>query len=253
MERSIETYIERIVSDLDCSLKEKRDLAEELTGHLDMLVEEYENKGFDKEKASALAIKEFGDPEIIKEGLEHSVAPEKKVIHKIGMVLFGIYAAAVLGQLIVFRLMYLIFSNDPYNRYFSIPQGTSGFFNLKAWEWNTNIVPFHSIYTYITGAQNFNLNIVIDNTLGNILIFIPLGIFLMLLFRRFNTIGKVAMAAFVLTVSIEITQFFLRVGRFDVDDIILNTLGAVIGAVIYRIAFQTYRFAKTSLSQGISG
>ena len=250
--QSIKTYIERIVIDLDCSPKEKRELNEELSGHLLMLVEEYQNKGFDKEKASALAIEEFGDAEITKEGLENSVMPEKKLLHKVGLLFFAVYSAVILWQLVIFRVIYNIVNKESYNNYFFIPDGANGFFNADVWKMNTNIIPFQSTYNYIAGVQNYNLNIIIENTLGNIAIFILLGILLAMLFRRFNTIGKVVMAGFILTVSIELTQFFLQIGRFDIDDIILNTAGAILGFTIYKISFKTFRFAKSLMTKEIA-
>jgi glycopeptide antibiotics resistance protein len=77
------------------------------------------------------------------------------------------------------------------------------------------------------------------NTLGNVVLFLPLGILLPLLFPGFRSLGRVALLAAFLSLSIETIQFFSAfIGNFravDIDDVLLNTLGACVGFVIYRL------------------
>ena len=75
---------------------------------------------------------------------------------------------------------------------------------------------------YINGTNTPYLSNIIDNTLGNILIFLPLGIFLPLLFKKYSKFTKVIIASTVISFSIEFLQIALRLGQFDIDDIILN-------------------------------
>jgi glycopeptide antibiotics resistance protein len=81
------------------------------------------------------------------------------------------------------------------------------------------------------------------NTLGNLALFLPLGILLPLLFPGFRSLGRVALLAVFLSLSIETIQFFSAfIGNFravDIDDVLLNTLGACVGFVIYRVASRT--------------
>ena len=51
------------------------------------------------------------------------------------------------------------------------------------------------------------------------------------------------LVGFFISLLIEMTQLAFNVGSFDVDDLILNTLGAVTGAVLYT-AVQSYRIKK---------
>lgn len=68
--------------------------------------------------------------------------------------------------------------------------------------------------------------------LGNIIMFLPFGFFPALLFRHF-TWRRALLAAFCVTLFIEVTQLF--VGRtFDIDDLMLNTLGAFAGFLVQR-------------------
>jgi glycopeptide antibiotics resistance protein len=77
----------------------------------------------------------------------------------------------------------------------------------------------------------------LQNLFGNIIMFIPLGIFLPVLSYRFRSLAQVTMFAFISSASIETAQFIerqLEVSyRFvDIDDVILNTSGAILGFVL---------------------
>jgi glycopeptide antibiotics resistance protein len=80
-----------------------------------------------------------------------------------------------------------------------------------------------------------------QNLFGNIILFIPLGIFLPILSYRYRSIATVVICAFICSVSIETVQFIERqfeIYRFvDIDDVILNTLGAILGFVIINNLF----------------
>ncbi|MCR4566902.1 MAG: VanZ family protein [Pseudobutyrivibrio sp.] len=70
------------------------------------------------------------------------------------------------------------------------------------------------------------------NVIGNISMFIPVGIVWPVCFKELNSISKVTLAGFVYTLLIEISQLPLE-RVTDVDDLILNTTGTFIGALIY--------------------
>lgn len=89
-----------------------------------------------------------------------------------------------------------------------------------------NFVPFKEIFRYDIGSAKF-----IKNIVGNIIMFIPYGFFAsyFLKNRKFSTIGILAI---IVSLTIEIVQ--LNIGRvFDIDDVILNTIGAIIGYLLY--------------------
>jgi len=73
------------------------------------------------------------------------------------------------------------------------------------------------------------------DVLGNLLIFIPLGLFLGLLAPRWSPIGIFASFALA-SLALESAQWALAVGSFDVTDIIMNTLGGIIGFVLLALA-----------------
>ena len=92
-----------------------------------------------------------------------------------------------------------------------------------------NFIPFKEIFRYPIGSSNF-----IKNVIGNITLFIPFGFF-----SSYYLKNKKMLTPFILSLitslTIESVQFYI--GRvFDIDDIILNTLGGIIGFLCY-IAF----------------
>ena len=70
------------------------------------------------------------------------------------------------------------------------------------------------------------------DTALNVLLFIPMGFFLALLYERFDSIGKVAAAGFLLSLSVELVQMF-GFGATDINDLITNTLGSCLGYGVY--------------------
>ena len=69
----------------------------------------------------------------------------------------------------------------------------------------------------------------------NIIMLMPLGFLLPVLYDRFRSIKVIAVVGFTFSVMIELTQYYTGRGLFESDDIIHNTIGAVLGCVIYLI------------------
>ena len=72
---------------------------------------------------------------------------------------------------------------------------------------------------------------------GNILAFVPFGLFFPLLSRKNRGFWKVALISFEVSLLVELIQLVTRVGSCDVDDMILNTLGGMIGHLCFKILF----------------
>lgn len=97
-----------------------------------------------------------------------------------------------------------------------------------------NFIPFKTIKMYIRyydmpGIRSFS------NLFGNVLIFVPVGILLPLVHRASKNPWIMLLNALLLVVGIEVFQLFSAFGAFDVDDIILNCLGVLIGRCIYQL------------------
>jgi glycopeptide antibiotics resistance protein len=97
-----------------------------------------------------------------------------------------------------------------------------------------NFVPFATIKLF-SGSRNMRTEYKVENLLGNILIFIPLGFLLPLLIKRFRNTLAILLAGFFLSVFYECFQLATGIGVFDVDDMLLNTLGTAIGVIIFWI------------------
>ena len=94
-----------------------------------------------------------------------------------------------------------------------------------------NVKPFTTIKLYLNshGSAEYAIN----NLLGNIIGFIPLGILLPLLFARLRSATATIFCVFMFSLAFETFQLFSMLGIFDVDDIVLNTLGGAIGYLIF--------------------
>ena len=103
-----------------------------------------------------------------------------------------------------------------------------------------NLVPFRTIYrsVYLI-AHRTNPYLIpheVISLLGNFALFVPFGFFISRLFTRCRRFVEFILLTFVILLSIETLQVLTLRGSFDVDDIILNLAGAVIGFFIARIA-----------------
>ena len=81
-----------------------------------------------------------------------------------------------------------------------------------------NFTPFKTIKMYIEYSYKLNS---VENLAGNVLVFVPFGFLFPMVFKN----GKSFFIMF---------QLFSAFGAFDVDDILLNCLGAAIGYVVYK-------------------
>ncbi len=100
-----------------------------------------------------------------------------------------------------------------------------------------NYVPFATIFSFFERIKegSINVDIVVRNIAANLLMFIPMGMALPVLFEdKFNKLWKVFLFVIVLVFIIEVIQFVTFRGSADIDDLILNTVGAIVGYGITR-------------------
>lgn len=114
-------------------------------------------------------------------------------------------------------------------------------FNVGGTYWehismNISIVPFYTIkqnlYLILKQFNPYLVSHAIINLLGNIIGFIPFGILLPLLLKQARAFKKFFFYAISSIVLIELIQLLTLRGSFDIDDLILNMLGSLIGYMI---------------------
>ena len=137
--------------------------------------------------------------------------------HEVGVVFFLLYMTAVFSQ----TILTFLYTGPKVTRQYS----------------NVNLVPFRVFqdnYYAITELGFWQPFII--NFLGNICIFIPIGFLLPLLWKGYNRLWKVTLMGFLISLFIETAQ--LRQARSsDIDDLWLNTVGVMVGYVLYKIVF----------------
>lgn len=90
----------------------------------------------------------------------------------------------------------------------------------------TNLVPFREMFRYPVGSENFNRQVI-----GNILLFMPFGFFATY-YTKIKKISSISFMSLLVSLTIEVVQRYI--GRsFDVDDIILNVVGGILGFLVY--------------------
>lgn len=135
-----------------------------------------------------------------------------KRFRKWGKVLFVLY--------ILFLLYFLIFSEW---------YGRTGVME----EYHYNLVPFQEIKRFWNYRDQLGLSAFM-NLFGNVVIFMPLG-FLGAMASRHRSFIRTSLDGFLLSLVVEVFQLIAMVGRFDVDDLMLNTLGTMLGFVSFII------------------
>lgn len=110
---------------------------------------------------------------------------------------------------------------------------------ISSGAWGVNLVPFRTIRNYIKYSGFLHTMI---NIFGNIIIFVPFGILLAEIFPKTRNILKMLGITFATSFFVEFIQFFI--GRsVDIDDLILNLLGSVIGYFIWKKILR-FKFAR---------
>ena len=84
-------------------------------------------------------------------------------------------------------------------------------------------------------AYRYQAQSALVNLLGNVAMFVPLGAFLPTMWAQLRKAWKVILAALGIIASIEIVQLLSLRGRCDVDDLLFNMAGIIIGYMVWRL------------------
>ncbi|WP_242263596.1 VanZ family protein [Bacillus cereus group sp. BfR-BA-01511] len=218
---TIEEYIQSIIQKANLAQSDRDELYFEIYDHLTNLKQEFLDQGKCEEEATTLAIQNFGEASTLGTEIEKAMqSSTQKYVQWIGWGLFLPYSFVLLFKLLLGRSAFY-FGNLTY------------FFETGDWHsihgGLINLVPFRSTIRYLTEFDSYNIDIILMNTLGNVIIFIPFGFLLPLLFKQINNVKMVSKIFIKFILLIESLQLITFTGVFDIDDIMLNMLGALIG------------------------
>ena len=102
-------------------------------------------------------------------------------------------------------------------------------------DYRYNLTLFQEIKRFYRYGQNNSWTLFIINVVGNIVVFIPFGMCMPRLFARCKNVILTVLLTLEFSLIIEVAQLLSRVGRFDVDDLLLNTIGGLCGYIIWGI------------------
>lgn len=108
-------------------------------------------------------------------------------------------------------------------------------------EYRYNLEPLREIKRYWNYKNQMgNLNVIL-NLFGNVICFMPLGFVLPVLTnRKWKVVGTTLVCCFT-SCFVETMQLISKLGSFDIDDIILNTFGGLLGYLLFWICNMIYR------------
>ncbi len=130
----------------------------------------------------------------------------------------------VLFILYLVALIYLVFFAETFRRG-----------ERLSMEYAYNLELFKEIRRFYRYRKQLGMDVMLVNLAGNVLAFMPFAFMLPVVSPKARGFFKTVFLTFLLSLSIECVQLAARVGSFDVDDLLLNTIGGILGFIAYRI------------------
>lgn len=137
---------------------------------------------------------------------------KRRIIRVFSRICFTIYMAL---------LVYFLLLSDGFGR-------GDGYENYRY-----NLVPFLEIKRFIKYYEYIDFPSVVINLLGNIVAFMPFGALIRWVVNRKTRWYQATAYTFLFSLCVELLQLVAKVGVFDVDDLILNTFGGLMGFWVY--------------------
>lgn len=135
------------------------------------------------------------------------------------------YGLKICGYLVfigyLLALIYFMFFSDFYGR------------TQVSAEYHYNLRPFKEIIRFVKYYKTIGVTSALLNLVGNVIGFLPFGFFVPTLFKRARRWYIVLLFSMEFSIIIELLQLINKVGSCDVDDVILNTLGGLLGYFCY--------------------
>ena len=105
---------------------------------------------------------------------------------------------------------------------------------------HVNLVLFREINRFWTYRHLLSTEAVVTNLFGNIFAFSPFGFMIPIVLNKKRALFRAVLSTFFFSLVIETSQLIMKVGVFDVDDLLMNTVGGLIGYIVYRILLVIY-------------
>ena len=135
----------------------------------------------------------------------------KKWGRPVVIVIFCVYLAI---------LAYFLFFSERYGR-------------AESGKYSYNLVPLQEIKRFIKYRDVIGWEGFVVNIFGNVFAFAPFGFLLPIVSRQNRGFFNVALYSFEFSLFIELIQLSFQVGTFDVDDLLMNTVGGVFGYLFF--------------------
>lgn len=148
----------------------------------------------------------------------------RKRIRVLGTFLFLLYMAG---------LIYFLFLSEDFGH------GGTG-------EYDYNVYPFREIMRFIRYRDLLGWRAVLTNLVGNVAGFVPFGVLVPLMVRSARRGWRTVLLSFGVSALVEVSQLVFHVGCFDVDDMVLNTLGGMLGFLMFRMLSGWYLHIEMS-------
>ena len=126
-----------------------------------------------------------------------------------------------------------------------------GLFHLdRGYGGAVNLEPFHTIRNYIIYYRRTGSFVSVTNLLGNVVILVPLGVLMPVMFRPMRHFWTFLPLAALVSCGVEYIQWVTATGAADVDDSILNFIGAALGYLFTRLCQITAGMIAKRRSRG---
>lgn len=146
----------------------------------------------------------------------------------------NILALAFVGYMLL--LIYFLFFSEEYGR--TVPFD----------DYQYNFTPFREISRYIRYRDVVGWYAFLINIVGNVVVFMPFGFFVPGLEKKKSgpvfEFFKITVLGFFFSMAVETIQLVTKVGCFDVDDLMLNTVGVALGCICYKICHAIFNWFR---------
>ncbi|WMJ89641.1 VanZ family protein [Anaerocolumna sp. MB42-C2] len=147
----------------------------------------------------------------------------RTVIMSVSRVLFVLY---------IILLAYFLFFSERYGR------------TIISDDYRYNLVLFKEVRRYILYRKEIGYESFIVNIFGNVLAFAPFGFVLPIISAGNRKLINITLLSLEFSLTIELIQLIFKVGIFDVDDILMNTLGGILGGICFLICHKLIKSIK---------